>query len=81
MSKTMKKKKMSFQMNGKPSVKQLEAAYQLGLAKGEEIGINKATNFFKKRFDGIYDVPGIGEKTVEKLVKHFGKEYFEKVEK
>jgi 5'-3' exonuclease len=51
------------------------------LAKGEEIGINKATNFFKKRFDGIYDVPGIGEKTVEKLVKHFGKEYFEKVEK
>lgn len=55
---------------------ELKKAYK----KGFNDGIEHAIEFFKRKFDGIYEVPGIGEKTVEKIVKHFGEEFFEKQE-
>ncbi len=61
-----------------------EESYQQGFLNGQKLGFehgkNTATMYFASRFDGLDQVPGIGEKTIEKIVRHFGAEYFEKVE-
>lgn len=71
----------------------LEKKYQEGLLRGIEIGKALAreegrlegrditTDWIKERFDGLDKVPGIGPKIFEKLVNHFGPQYFKKVEK
>ena len=50
-----------------------------GFKHGFEQGKYSAIVYFASRFEGLDKVPGIGPKTVEKVVKHFGKEYFEAV--
>lgn len=53
--------------------------FKIGFEQGVESGRNNATYFLASRFDGLDKVPGIGPKMIEKIVKHFGKEYFEEV--
>lgn len=60
--------------------KKFEEGYQVGLEMGEMKGIQKAVDFFKQKFDGLDQVEGIGEKTMEKIVEQLGHEYFKKVE-
>jgi len=39
-------------------------------------GIAQAVDFFIDRFNGLENVPGIGEKTLEKIKKQLGEQYF-----
>ncbi|WP_203362415.1 hypothetical protein [Bacillus sp. REN10] len=54
-----------------------QKAFEEGFALGREHGINKATNFFKYKFERLAEVEGIGPKTLKKIKKALGKEYFE----
>jgi hypothetical protein len=53
--------------------------YEAGFKLGNENGQYVTANFIKQRFDGLDKVPGIGPKIFEKIVKHFGEEYFKKI--
>ncbi|HLR69455.1 MAG TPA: hypothetical protein VK105_20400 [Virgibacillus sp.] len=55
----------------------LEKKFNEGYAKGLEHGIQKGVLFFKHKFDGLKEVEGIGEKTLEKIKSQLGYEYFE----
>jgi hypothetical protein len=63
-------------------------AYEIGLKNGikigEEIGekkgVDKASQFFADKVDGLVKVPGIGPKLYQKFVEHFGKQYFREVD-
>jgi hypothetical protein len=54
-----------------------QEAYNLGFINGQEIGKKLATEYFAHRFNGLDQIKGIGPKTFELVVKHFGIEYFE----
>ncbi|WNS74260.1 hypothetical protein RRV45_15220 [Bacillus sp. DTU_2020_1000418_1_SI_GHA_SEK_038] len=54
--------------------------YETGFILGQKFGTNAAMNLFASRFEGLDKVKGIGPKTMELIVNHFGKQYFEKVE-
>ena len=56
-----------------------EEAYNQGFTKGYEMAQDNAVITFASKFDGLEKVPGIGPKLMEKIVNHFGSEYFEKV--
>lgn len=56
-----------------------EESYNKGFTKGFEMGQEHATMILADKFDGLEKVPGIGPKLMEKIVNHFGREYFEKV--
>lgn len=65
-----------------PILKQrYEEGYNQGLIVGEklgrEFGRKQAILFFKNKFEGLYDVPGIGEKTLNKIKEQLGRQYFE----
>lgn len=57
--------------------KKYEEGFTAGYAKGEENGIRKSTAFFAKKFEGLSNVPGIGEKTFQKIKNQLGEQYFE----
>ena len=59
----------------------LQQKFDEGYALGLQHGIENATLFFEEKFEGLHEVDGIGEKTIEKFIKHFGEKYFEKVKK
>lgn len=61
-------------------VKAREAGFKDGYTLGTQHGKDSACLFFADKFDGLDQVPGIGPKTLEKVVEHFGREYFVKVE-
>jgi hypothetical protein len=61
-------------------VKAKEEAYNKGFTKGFDMGQEHATLILASKFDRLDKVPGIGPKLMEKIVNHFGKEYFEVVE-
>lgn len=44
--------------------------------EGFKDGIGHATNFFLSKFEGLKNVDGIGEKTMEKIVNQLGNQYF-----
>lgn len=50
----------------------LQKKYEQGLKDG----IAQAVDFFIDRFNGLENVPGIGEKTLEKIKKQLGEQYF-----
>jgi hypothetical protein len=58
--------------------------YSDGFMNGSKVGFEQgkysATMYFASRFDGLDQVPGIGPKIMEKVVNHFGKEYFQIVD-
>jgi hypothetical protein len=58
-----------------------EDGYSEGFMKGSKVGFEQgkysACMHFADRFDGLDKVPGIGPKIFEKVVNHFGKEYFQ----
>jgi hypothetical protein len=55
--------------------------YQKGTQYGFEQGKYSACMFFADKFDGLEKVPGIGPKLMEKIVNHFGREYFKEAKK
>lgn len=55
--------------------------FEMGTKHGFEQGKYSACMYFASRFDGLDKVAGIGPKMMEKIVNHFGAEYFEKVDK
>ena len=54
----------------------LQQKYNEGYIDGVSAGIAKATAFFADRFKGLDDVEGIGPKTLDKIKKQLGEEYF-----
>lgn len=65
-------------------VKAREEGYNDGFQKGSKFGFEQgkysACMYFADRFDGLDKVPGIGPKMMEKVVNHFGKQYFKEVQ-
>ncbi|MBO1515583.1 hypothetical protein [Metabacillus bambusae] len=53
--------------------------FKIGFEQGVETGRINATYILASRFDGLNKVPGIGPKMLQKIVNHFGKEYFQEV--
>lgn len=51
--------------------------FKIGFDQGVEVGRNNAVYILAAKFDGLNKVPGIGPKLMDKIVNHFGKEYFE----
>lgn len=47
-----------------------------GYQQGKIDGIAQAVSFFAEKFKGLEDVPGIGEKTINKIAKQLGDKYF-----
>ncbi|MFE4522165.1 hypothetical protein ACFRCQ_08400 [Cytobacillus firmus] len=57
-----------------------EEGYNNGFKKGFELGQENACLVLAAKFGGLEKVPGIGPKLLEKVVNHFGSEYFEVIE-
>jgi hypothetical protein len=57
--------------------KAYEEGVRVGFKQGFEQGKYSATCYMASRFDGLGKVKGIGPKTMEIIVNHFGREYFE----
>lgn len=55
--------------------------YEKGFIMGQKFGTNAALHLFASRFEGLENVKGIGPKTLKLIMEHFGKEYFQEVEK
>lgn len=62
-------------------IKARQEAYNKGFTNGFEQGRDNACLLFATKFDGLDKVPGIGPKLMERIVNHFGREYFEEVKK
>lgn len=56
-------------------------SYNKGFTIGFEQGRDNACLLFASKFDGLEKVPGIGPKMMEKIVNHFGREYFKEAKK
>lgn len=52
--------------------------YELGFKVGSEHAKQYAVEAFAEKFEGLDKVPGIGPKVIEKVINHFGREYFKK---
>lgn len=53
--------------------------FNIGFGQGVVTGRNEATYILAAKFDGLNKVPGIGPKMMDKIVSHFGREYFQEV--
>ena len=58
-------------------IKAKQEAYNKGFTIGFEQGKLGASVFMASKFKDLEKVPGIGPKLQEKIVNHFGPEYFE----
>lgn len=58
----------------------LKARYDEGFNKGFEAGkkqgVQQAVSFFRFKFEGLEDVKGIGQVTMNKIKEQLGKKYF-----
>jgi hypothetical protein len=54
-----------------------QEAYNIGFLKGQQFGRDVTTEYFAHKFNGLDSVKGIGPKTYELVVKHFGIEFFQ----
>lgn len=59
--------------------KKYQEGYEKGFEVGVEVGISKAADFFAEKFEKLQDMHGIGPKTIEKFIRAFGEDYFQKV--
>ncbi|MGY0692643.1 hypothetical protein ACW2QC_07590 [Virgibacillus sp. FSP13] len=50
--------------------------YSAGYLSGAEYGKSVTLKFLAERFNGLYDVPGIGPKTIKKIEQQLGEQYF-----
>lgn len=50
--------------------------YKEGFEAGIQEGINRSSLFFKDKFLGLENAPGIGPKTIEKIKEQLGEQYF-----
>lgn len=55
----------------------LQKKYLEGYQQGKKDGIAQAVNFFAEKLEGLQNVPGIGEKTMRKIVDKLGHQYFD----
>ncbi|MGQ4668613.1 hypothetical protein ACUIJN_22805 [Metabacillus halosaccharovorans] len=53
--------------------------FKIGFEQGTTSGRNTAAQILAARFSELDKVPGIGPKLHDKIVKHFGQEYFQEV--
>lgn len=53
--------------------------FKIGFDQGVNQGQQSATYILATKIDGLSKVPGIGPKTLEKIINHFGREYFQEV--
>ncbi len=56
--------------------KKFDEGYAKGFMKGAEYGRDQAINFFSDKFEGLENVPGIGDKTLKKIRHQLGDQYF-----
>lgn len=54
----------------------LKKKFDEGYALGKQHGIQQAVDFFKDKFDGLENVEGIGEVTMNKIKLQLGEKYF-----
>lgn len=54
-----------------------EEGFNEGYKIGRKEGINHATTYLAHRFEHLKSIDGIGPKTLEKIIKVLGREYFE----
>lgn len=54
----------------------LEKKFQEGYQLGKSHGVKQALDFFIDKFEGLEDVPGIGDRTMERIKEQLGHEYF-----
>lgn len=54
----------------------LQQKFKEGFEAGVQAGISRSTTFFKDKFIGLENTPGIGPKTIEKIKKQLGEQYF-----
>lgn len=55
----------------------LERKWQEGYDQGVREGIARSVSFFAEKFEGLADIPGIGEKTMKKIKSQLGDGYFD----
>ncbi|ENH96707.1 hypothetical protein J416_09424 [Gracilibacillus halophilus YIM-C55.5] len=55
----------------------LEKKWHEGFEAGRKQGIQDSINYFTKRLMDLEQVPGIGKKTMQKIVDQLGEEYFQ----
>lgn len=53
-----------------------QEGYKMGFEKGMNYGRQVAIRFFAERFKLLENEKGIGEKTIQKVKKKLGEEYF-----
>lgn len=70
----MSKKKKRRKRNRNPLLAQ---KWDEGYQQGKKDGVEQAVQFFRSKFEGLEDVPGIGDKTLEKVKIQLGRKYFE----
>lgn len=54
----------------------LQKKWLEGYEQGKIDGVAQAVSFFAAKFEGLENVPGIGEKTMQKIVNQLGHKYF-----
>ncbi len=57
-----------------------EKGFEAGMKMGFKQGQYQACMALADKFEGLDEVSGIGPKILEKIVRHFGSEYFKEVE-
>jgi hypothetical protein len=55
-----------------------EMGFKVGYENGRKAGQMDATYTFAEKWKGLEKVPGIGPMMFERIIKHFGKEYFQR---
>lgn len=56
----------------------LKKKFMEGYESGLKEGIARSTAFFQEKFKGLDQIDGIGPKTLEKIQKQLGEQYFNK---
>lgn len=54
----------------------LQQKYAEGFEDGKKAGVKQALDFFIDKFEGLEDVPGIGDKTMARIREQLGHKYF-----
>lgn len=49
----------------------LQRIYELGIRHGADLAANTLQDFMDERIESLKDIPGIGGKTIDKIVEHF----------
>lgn len=49
----------------------LQRIYNQGIRDGADLASHTLQNFMDERIDSLKDIPGIGEKTILKVIEHF----------